>query len=426
MPETRIAFEKLLRSLGSRHLPIFVDSGGGSVDDAMAIGRLVRARRLDVVVTRTLPGPFNSSPTRDIRRVTGAAPARPLGLNAICASACTLILAAGTKRSAAPWTTVGVHQIVSTGTRIWKRKIYRVLTRTTGGVKVIVDRTEIGERTISSEHFSEAASKAVYRRVGAYLAYMGVKPSLVPMMVATPPSGLHRLTREEMISTALVTDSFDGNDLANATLERAPARGEQIARIATSLPEDATLADPGGDASHRTITHGRVTWTLDRRDPSSAAVDSAEHLALGATIDFPQVHLGIEIHLAPETYSRPNAPLVCDITFSVAKGSFQKVVQIMPLEARSDLPPRTTTLDGTVTSTTPTSFRLRLAPTTGGTASTTLIMNRRWIVVPLVVDGMRFLDVQLEHGLSSAPLLKRAFTAWSVSSVAPGADPARP
>ena len=46
-------FKELVQKLDKRKLAVFVDSGGGSVSDAMEMGRLIRAKGLDVVVTRT-------------------------------------------------------------------------------------------------------------------------------------------------------------------------------------------------------------------------------------------------------------------------------------------------------------------------------------------------------------------------------------
>ncbi|MGH9286372.1 MAG: hypothetical protein ACRD0M_11970, partial [Acidimicrobiales bacterium] len=43
-------FKRILRQLGERKVPVLIDSNGGRVTEAFAIGRLARARGLDVVV----------------------------------------------------------------------------------------------------------------------------------------------------------------------------------------------------------------------------------------------------------------------------------------------------------------------------------------------------------------------------------------
>ncbi len=51
------ALERTLKAAGGRRLPIVINSAGGSVEDAMAMGRLIRAKRLAVVVADTTLAP---------------------------------------------------------------------------------------------------------------------------------------------------------------------------------------------------------------------------------------------------------------------------------------------------------------------------------------------------------------------------------
>jgi tetratricopeptide (TPR) repeat protein len=46
-------FRAVLKSIGNRKLPIFIDSLGGSLAASYEVGRMIRARKLDVYVTRT-------------------------------------------------------------------------------------------------------------------------------------------------------------------------------------------------------------------------------------------------------------------------------------------------------------------------------------------------------------------------------------
>src|SRR5262245_35993770 len=45
-------FRRVLSQLGDRKVPVLIDSNGGRVNEAFEIGRLARARGLDVVVRR--------------------------------------------------------------------------------------------------------------------------------------------------------------------------------------------------------------------------------------------------------------------------------------------------------------------------------------------------------------------------------------
>ena len=58
---TPAEFKRVLGKLGRRKLPILIDSTGGAVDEGIAIGRLVRAKGLDVVVTKTVLTPCEAT-----------------------------------------------------------------------------------------------------------------------------------------------------------------------------------------------------------------------------------------------------------------------------------------------------------------------------------------------------------------------------
>jgi len=107
-PGSAPAFAEAISRLGGRRLPILIHSPGGSVTDAIAMGKLIRAKGLAVAVARTL-----------VRNCPETAPRCPDGPGvaitggAICASACALVLAGGVERLVGPAPLVGVHQITT-------------------------------------------------------------------------------------------------------------------------------------------------------------------------------------------------------------------------------------------------------------------------------------------------------------------------
>ena len=213
VPETRAAFDRVLRSLGGRRLPVFIDSLGGSVPDAIAIGRAIRDRHLDVVVTRTA---FDACGGRACAAspLDGIRPGRAHGIGSVCASSCTLILAAGETRQAAPWTLVGVHQIIVKQTMTRVERSYRVVSRLVGGVRVVVSRTLVGVRPLSTFSVTKKPSPEAYETVAAYLSDMGIGSGLMPLMLATPSTDIHWVTAAEGDATGLVTAHVDGEYLA--------------------------------------------------------------------------------------------------------------------------------------------------------------------------------------------------------------------
>ena len=72
----------------------------------MAMGRLIRAKRLAVVIAHTKLAPC---PARD--KSCGVAKGIADSRGAYCASACTLALAGGVERYVSPLSYVGVHQM---------------------------------------------------------------------------------------------------------------------------------------------------------------------------------------------------------------------------------------------------------------------------------------------------------------------------
>jgi len=183
----------------------------------MAIGRMLRARQLDVSVTRT-DFIVCASASKDcavgakgaaIKAVRGL----PNSFNSYCASACTLVLSAGTQRLASPWSHVGVHQIIVFKTQYRVRRTYRVTTLPRPGGGTTTQRTLIRQQTLGANTTEIAVNDHSYQPMESYLRQMGIADSLVPLMEATPNTGIHWMTKEEQDSTRIVTRQESGEVL---------------------------------------------------------------------------------------------------------------------------------------------------------------------------------------------------------------------
>lgn len=130
---------------------IALDSPGGAVDAALAIGRLIRENGFDTSVAQ----------------------------GSLCASSCPLVLAGGIVRTAEEGAVIGVHQVY--GAR---------------------------EETDSAEAMARA--QATTARVGRYLMSMGVGSGLWLHALETPPDRLYYLSPEEMGQFALTTAAEAG------------------------------------------------------------------------------------------------------------------------------------------------------------------------------------------------------------------------
>ncbi len=202
-------FKKILRGLGERKLPVFIHSGGGSVRDAIAIGRLLRAKGLDVAVSRTLFIPCTQSDDACRKREReGTLQGVPQTFS-VCASACAFILAGGVRRFVGPWTQVGVHQMKSFYTHVKVWRTYRLTPRPDGGVT----RTIMSEKKISAKTVERQAPEHDYDEVGQYFAKMGIGKELMALLEATPYTSMHWLTQNELRSTGLSTDYLGAEQL---------------------------------------------------------------------------------------------------------------------------------------------------------------------------------------------------------------------
>ncbi len=146
---------------GQAHPVVLIDSPGGAIDPALAIGRLVRARGLEVAVARAVDG----RPTDDAQ----------------CASACVLVLAGGVSRSVGPRAAVGVHRLVdwTTYSRTWD--VYRILRRAVGGRTVVVGRELLSRRILSSrEVLTEVLTEVPMRRSGPTSTRWASRPGSSP------------------------------------------------------------------------------------------------------------------------------------------------------------------------------------------------------------------------------------------------------
>lgn len=126
---------------------VALDSSGGSVSDALAIGRTIR----------------------------GAGWATRVGDGAVCLSACPYILAGGTDRQVAPGGVVGVHQHY------------------------------FGQNTILPAFMAVSDLQRAQAGVMDYLVQMGVDLRLMPLALRTPPAEINVLEPEQMADLRLTT-----------------------------------------------------------------------------------------------------------------------------------------------------------------------------------------------------------------------------
>ncbi|WP_352544322.1 MULTISPECIES: hypothetical protein [unclassified Mesorhizobium] len=208
-----------LKTLGGRKLPIVINSPGGDVDAAIAMGRMIRKNKLDIAVGRTWfvgcePGMKNCK-ENDARgaHYIGS----PYVLGSYCASACPMMLAGGTRRLVGPLAYLGVHQI--TTTIVQMNVQYQVRYRIVKGKKRVISKKVVSRKNTGSYKTYEM-SKGVERKLSAYFKEMGVDLSIIETMKSTPASDIQQIDLSDMLTMKLVTSDDAADLLTSASLCR--------------------------------------------------------------------------------------------------------------------------------------------------------------------------------------------------------------
>jgi hypothetical protein len=206
-------FRKIVREVGDRKLPIFIDSLGGSLIDGLAMGRLIRSKDLPVVVTATTFSPCTPKDTACRKAKTGGE-LRGLAQPQMskCVSACVFVLAGGTRRLVGHGAIVAVHQ----GVKI--QRTYLVTNRRAddGSIKT--------QKTLTWEGKS-ALDRRTDEDVRRHLDEMGIHYTLMSMIDATPHESIRVLAPWELKETRIATEYINGEQLiTNAPAPSWPTR----------------------------------------------------------------------------------------------------------------------------------------------------------------------------------------------------------
>lgn len=174
-------FKKFLQATGNRDLPIYLSSPGGNLDQALAMGAMLRERRATARVGRTVVNECGFEAQDSIACVKLKQSGRVLrgdlftrGAN--CNSACPYLLLGATNREVAPDALLAVHSA-------------KVVVHFRGGVPP----AEV--RAAATERGRERAD----RMLSAYIVKMGADIGLFDLARSIKFESQHVLTREEIM-----------------------------------------------------------------------------------------------------------------------------------------------------------------------------------------------------------------------------------
>ena len=210
--------KKVLKQLGKQKLPILIESPGGTVEESLVLGRLIRANGLDIAVSKTeLQTCAKSDAICLARKVRGIRTGKPNAYLAVCASACAFTLAGGTRRIVGRTSLVGVHEVASYRTTVRILQKYKISQSSFLGVPTgAKKRILISSKKVSEKTEQVKTAEVEYKKLAAYFSEMGIGDKINGLMRAAPHKSIHVLTREELTSTRLATDAMAVEEVVQA------------------------------------------------------------------------------------------------------------------------------------------------------------------------------------------------------------------
>ncbi|MEI2296571.1 hypothetical protein [Ensifer sp. MJa1] len=188
-PDTPASLRKLLKTLGSRRLPIVIASNGGDRPAALEVGRIIRKQKLTVAIgfANTIKCQAKPSVCRKIPFVPGTP--RFDGIN--CISGCVYLFGGGVVRLNAPGNVVGLHK----------------------GSMVIYSRDNKSFKAMKDAKRAERMMRKAKQEIATYLSEMGIKTELVEK--AHSQEGVYEVPWDEQLSWGLVTGLIQEQDFTN-------------------------------------------------------------------------------------------------------------------------------------------------------------------------------------------------------------------
>lgn len=170
--------ERFFRERKDMNRPIYFSSPGGDMRDALAIGRLLRRRKVVGRVGRTTvdacPGTQTDDACMMIKSAREEVVATVMTRGAVCGSACTFLLFGAQTREVAPDAAVAVH-----------------------GPKVRIDFPPNVSEKRREQAVAKAYGEADHLAV-AYVEEMGISRELMVLAESISHTSFHVLTRQEL------------------------------------------------------------------------------------------------------------------------------------------------------------------------------------------------------------------------------------
>jgi hypothetical protein len=291
----------LLDRYPGRNLPIYFASPGGLLEDALAIGRLLRERGMTAGIANSVP--FGCIPAteknrdgcRALKRSNGEIPTELRSMGASCNSACVYALLGAKVREIPPGAHLGVHS----------GRLVRV--------SAVDGRVKAGSQNRSQA--SQKAKTAEFEsQIRSYTQEMGVDPGLIDMALKIPFAQIHYLSRAEIAGYGVDTRGFQETRWTTANTRDAAlavfkilteARGldgkelrASVIRLACRTPTQVILAYVRGLASDEVGQSTSIQMSLGDQNvtlPRTGLESKIDAIDAGSTFDTRFISAPIEL-----------------------------------------------------------------------------------------------------------------------------------
>jgi len=192
MPNTAGTLAALLKNADYRKLPILINSGGGSIESAVAMGRTIRKYQMTTAVGKTFifgcPEADRLTNKCKLDAITKTYNGMAMPIEAYCASACPLMLLGGTVRVIEPYALVGLHEPRAESHPYVDQ--YRLLYRIEGGHKHLISKTFF-KRTYMAKKEVVGITPALRHELVPFLKDMGGDPAILTEMDKATPRDMN-------------------------------------------------------------------------------------------------------------------------------------------------------------------------------------------------------------------------------------------
>ncbi|HVG51983.1 MAG TPA: hypothetical protein VM867_10150 [Xanthobacteraceae bacterium] len=190
-PGSAARLRRFLDKLGDRKLPIFFDSPGGVVAQALVIGRLLREREMTAGVAKTQSAEcemLSNAACAKLKRSGRKIKSDLVTVRAQCNSACVYALAGAKERLVWPGAHLGIHA----------DKLVRIYN---DGRMIAPTGAQLSPR----EKSRIAGDR---RRLKSYIVEMGLSGELIDAATAVSHDTIHRLSPDEVARYGIDTRTF--------------------------------------------------------------------------------------------------------------------------------------------------------------------------------------------------------------------------